>query len=159
MSVSDAFTTSNYLASGAISTIYTTGAPIVWTASQIGNFKSILDAYSQFIGISLSKIANDSGYTPAAVGASSDINTFFINRPSLSFAGVAAIPTAPFGYDGSELDIALNTAGFSDSSFADTVSAKCQGFMWVCCQIHIISPKFPHTTLIPRISPESEVRY
>jgi hypothetical protein len=29
--------------------------------------------------------------------------------------------------------------------------------MWVCCQIHINSPKFPHTTAIPRTAPELRV--
>lgn len=146
VSVSDPFTVFNYLRSGAISSIYTNQVPIpVWTTVQLNNFQSILDSYSQFIDLSFSKIVNLSGVNPAVVGVSSDINVSAIYRVSLDFAGMAAIPTAPFGYIGSELDIVLNTAAYSDTNLATTTFG---GHVLMHEIGHVLGLSHPHREIV-----------
>jgi len=146
VSVSDPFTISNYLKHGAIPSIYTNQIFIsTWTITQLSNFQSILDSYSQFINLSFSKIVNLSGLNPADVGASSDINLSAIYRTSLDFAGMAAIPTAPFGYIGSELDIVLNTAAYSDTSLATTTFS---GHVLMHEIGHVLGLSHPHREIV-----------
>ncbi len=122
VSVSDAFTRTNYNQSGISSDIYTAASSGAtnWSATQIANIQSILDTYSQFANISFSKVVNYSGMTPDKVGSLSDINLSLITRPTLSFSGMSALATTSYGYPGGELDIVLNTSGFgsSDTSLA-----------------------------------------
>ncbi len=122
VSVSDAFTRTNYNQSGISSDIYTAASSGAtnWSATQIANIQSILDTYSQFANISFSKVVNYSGMTPDKVGSLSDINLSLITRPTLSFSGLSALATTSYGYPGGELDIVLNTSGFgsSDTSLA-----------------------------------------
>jgi len=124
VSVSDAFTRTNYTQSIISSDIYTSASSGAtnWSTTQLANIQIILDTYSQFANILFSKLINYSGYTPAQVGNASDINISLIARPTLSFSGLAALATTNFGYTGGQLDIVLNTSGFGggDTSMAMT---------------------------------------
>jgi hypothetical protein len=124
VSVSDAFTKTNYTQSIISSDIYTSASSGAtnWSTTQLANIQIILDTYSQFANILFSKLINYSGYTPAQVGNTSDINISLIARPTLSFSGLAALATTNFGYTGGQLDIVLNTSGFGggDTSMAMT---------------------------------------
>ena len=117
VSVSDAFTRTNYNQSGISSDIYTAASSGAtnWSTTQIANIQLILDTYSQFANISFSKVVNYSGMTPDKVGNLSDINLSLITRPTLSFSGLSALATTNFGYVGGELDIVLNTSGFGSA--------------------------------------------
>ena len=124
VSVSDSFVVSDYVPLGISSNVYTSGSSgsAHWTSTQLANIQSILDNYSQFINVAFGSVINDSGFNPAQVGTSSDINISLINRPSLAFSGLTAAASYDFGYVGSELDIVLNTAGFggTDTSLSTT---------------------------------------
>jgi len=145
-SVSDAFTQSSYRQYTFSSNTYTAAASgsANWTATQIANIQSTLDIYSQFINLSFSKVINYSGFNPAQVGESSDINLSLISRSNLSFAGLSAINGSDFGYTGGELDIVLNTTGFGSSD--TTLGANTYGGRTLMHEIgHSLGLSHPHS--------------
>jgi hypothetical protein len=91
-----------------------------WSNAQVANINLILDTYKQFSNIPFTSVLDNTKYTPvgAKLNADSDINISLIYRSNLAWSGMSSINENSFGYQGSELDIALNTARFGSSDYS-----------------------------------------
>ena len=145
VSVSDSFTYQNYLnaypsLSPDIYTSLSSGAAN-WTSTQLANINLTTSAYSQFINLIFSTVANYSGSTPADVGRLSDINISLIYRTDWSYAGESAISTdASFGYAYSRGDIVLNINGFGGNGLFNDYSLDSTSYGF-----HILMHEFGHS--------------
>ena len=133
VSVSDAFTSAQYLAfpSSISPNTYTSlsSGKGGWTTAQLANIDAITHAYSQFINLGFSPVSNYSGYTPANVGNSSDINISLIHRTDLPYSGISALNTdASFLYAGSRGDVVLNVDGFGSTGLSNDSSLTTTSF-------------------------------
>ena len=157
VTVSDAFTYAQYLASIALSipiasmdyTSLSSGAAN-WSTTQLANIQSILTSYSAFANVHFSSVVNDSGYTPANVGTSSDINISMIYRTDLAFSGISSTNQNTFGYTGSQLDILLNVNGFGSSGLGNdyTLDSTTYGFHTLMHEIgHSLGMSHPHSAM------------
>ena len=125
VSISSPFTYAQFLNGYGNNVVWTPDvSAIYWSNTQVANINLILDIYEQFCNISFTTVFDNTRYTPAGVGltTNSDINITLLYRSNLSWSGISSLNVNSFGYQGSELDIALNTARFgsSDYSFATT---------------------------------------
>jgi len=122
VSVSDAFSYSDYLAFGFHSAIFTSSAnETVWSAQAISNLQEILGIFSSFANISFawagdfdSGLGADATPNPRDVGLAqvSDINISWIDRSDANFSGISSVSSdAALGYVGAAGDIFLNQAG------------------------------------------------
>jgi hypothetical protein len=156
VSVSDAFTSAQYLASPASISpnTYTSlsSGKGGWTVAQLANIDAITHTNSQFINLSFSPVSNYSGYTPTNVGNASDINITLIYRTDLPYSGLSAINTdANFLYTGSRGDVVLNVNGFgpaglsNDSSLATTTYS---GHTLMHEIGHALGLSHPHSAII-----------
>ena len=157
VSVSDAFTYANYLASvnlgipisASAYTSLTSGAAN-WSATQLSNIQTILTSYSAFANVHFAGVVNDSGYTPANVGTSSDINISMIYRTDLAFSGESSINQNTFGYAGSQLDVVLNVNGFGSSGLNNnyTLDSTSYGYHTLMHEIgHSLGLSHPHSSI------------
>jgi hypothetical protein len=149
VSVSDAFTRANYTQYIFASEIYTSAASGTanWTATQIANIQLILDTYSQFANLAFSKVVNYSGYNPIQVGNKSDINLSLISRSNQSFSGLDSLASNNFGYEGGEIDIVLNTAGFGSSDTTLSVTSW-GGHAFMHEMGHSLGLSHPHSAYV-----------
>ncbi len=160
VSVSDAFTIGQYLQgypvmSNQIHTSLSSGNGN-WNAGQLSNINTITGAYANFANLNFSTVLNYSGFTPAQVGASSDINISLIYRTDLAFAGRSALGTdSDFGYTGSRGDIVLNVNGFGADGLANDYSlgASTFGFHALMHEIgHSLGLSHPHQTFVNSVA-------
>ena len=159
VSVSDAFTIGQYLQgypvmSNQIYTSLTSGSGN-WNASQLANINTITGAYANFANLNITTVVNYSGYSPAQVGAASDINISLIYRTDLAFSGRAALGTdSDFGYAGSRGDIVLNVNGFGANGLANDFSlgSSTFGFHALMHEIRTPSPDLNAVTAVPTLS-------
>lgn len=129
ISVSDAFTYSDYVRSystfsvlsGDVYTDFASGSA-GWTSTQLSNIQQIANTFTNFANVKFSNVTNYSGFTPAQVGDSSDVNISLIYRSGLEFSGETdVVSDASFGYSGGRGDIVLNVRDYlSDLSFSTT---------------------------------------
>jgi len=149
VSISDAFTRANYTQYIFASEIYTSASSgsANWTATQIANIQLILDTYSQFANLPFSKVVNYSGYNPIQVGDKSDINLSLITRSTLSFSGLDSLASNNFGYEGGEIDVVLNTAGFGSSDTTLSVTSW-GGHAFMHEMGHSLGLSHPHSAYV-----------
>jgi hypothetical protein len=121
VSISSPFTNAQFLNGYGNNIVWTPDvSAIYWSNTQVANINSILDIYKQFSNISFTTVFDNTRYTPAGAGlnTNSDINITLLYRSNLSWSGMSSINENSFGYQGSELDIALNTARFGSSDYS-----------------------------------------
>lgn len=121
VSISSPFTNAQFLNGYGNNLVWTPDvSAIYWSNTQVANINSILDIYKQFSNISFTTVFDNTRYTPAGAGlnTNSDINITLLYRSNLSWSGMSSINENSFGYQGSELDIALNTARFGSSDYS-----------------------------------------
>lgn len=160
ISVSDAFTAAQYHANPSLlsSDIYTSLASgnANWTTTQLDNINLVTSTYSNFIHLGFSPVVNESGFTPSAVGAASNINISLIYRTDLRLSGQSALNTdASFGYAQSRGDIVLNLNGFGSSGLAndDTLDGSTFGFHTLMHEMgHSIGLSHPHSSITEELA-------
>lgn len=121
VSISNPFSNSQFLSGYGNNLAWSPDvAAIYWSNTQVANINLILDTYKQFSNISFTSVFDNTKYTPAGVGlmTDSDINITLIYRSNLTWSGMSSIDENTFGYQDSELDIALNTARFGSSDYS-----------------------------------------
>ena len=156
VSVSDAFTLGQYLHGYPVlsNQIYTSLASGNgnWNAGQLANINTITGAYANFANLNIATVVNYSGYSPAQVGVTSDINISLIYRTDLDFSGRAALGTdSDFGYAGSRGDIVLNVDGFGANGLANDFSlgSSTFGFHALMHEIgHSLGLSHPHESYV-----------
>jgi len=149
VSVSDAFTRANYTQYTYSTDVYTSAASGAtnWTPTQLANIQSILESYSQVANLPFSQVINYSGSNPAQVGNNSDINISLISRSGLGFSGMDSLATNYFAYEGGEIDIVLNTAGFGSSN--TTLSINTGGGYTLMHELgHSLGLSHPHSEYV-----------
>lgn len=155
VSVSDSFTEAQYLSSATplSEDVYTSRSSggASWTLAQLANIDAITAAYSRFIGLSFSPVADYSGSTPAAVATKSDINISLIYRPDWPHAGASGGGAdTNFGYSGSRGDIVLNWVGFGSAGSGNdnSLNSTTFGFHALMHEIgHSLGLSHPHSVI------------
>lgn len=160
VSVSDAFTYTQYLASpSTISTdIYTSlnSGNANWTENQLANIDLITSTYHNFIALDFSSVLNQSGSTPSNLPQPADINISLIYRPDVKYSGESALGTdTSFGYLGSRGDIVLNISGLGSQGLSNDTSLNSYsyGFHTLMHEIgHSLGLAHPHSSVVNGIT-------
>lgn len=155
ISVSDSFTHAQYESSSASlsENIYTslTSGSGEWTPAQLANIDLVTARFSSFIDLHFSPVVDKSGFTPAQVDSTTDINISLIYRPDWPHGGESggSVDTN-FGYPGSRGDIVLNWSGFGSGLNSDrSLSSTSFGFHALMHEIgHSLGLSHPHLTIL-----------
>jgi Ca2+-binding RTX toxin-like protein len=136
VSVSDSFSSADYLAHGFDSDLYTSGSnEIDWSAQAEANVQEVLGIYSNFANITFQwvgdfdtdSVGSDMTPNPLDLGlaSASEINISWIYRTDVDFAGISGGPSDTWlGYVGGAGDVFLNRASYSDTTLNVNTSAR-----------------------------------
>ena len=121
ISVSNCFNYVEYVAgAGAYYYTYSDTNPMpTRSATQLANIDIITSTISKFANIKFNTVVDYGSLNPLQVGAKSDINICFVQKPYASWSGVSSINSdSIFGYGNAKGDISLNLLSGYDSSLS-----------------------------------------